>query len=236
MQTSLKKTFARAAREQAPPPPLQWANSNQSTKPSLLRMLSSHMVVRPMGNATDSGALSSEGAPAAALPAPRPAPATQRPAPETKTCPLCGERLPVGATYDLHFAAEAAELAADSDEEWAATISAPPPPPPADEPARPSRPKRRVPDDVQEVAHDGDDDDASAPRVYVLGGAPAVAVPRNPKKLRPLPPGMRRGPRAVATAYNYYADGGGLLDGEALGLDGAENVGVGWEGVGATTF
>ena len=73
------------------------------------------------------------------------------------------------------------------------------------------------------------------PKVYILGGTPTFAVPRNPKKLKPLPEEYRRQIKPVK-AYNYYADGGGDMDGDEVGLDGFTNVGVGWEGVGATTF
>ncbi|KAG2435545.1 hypothetical protein HYH02_011839 [Chlamydomonas schloesseri] len=39
----------------------------------------------------------------------------------------------------------------------------------------------------------------------------------------------------TSNRYNYYTDGGGLWDSEMVGIDGADDVGMRWEGVGCTT-
>ncbi|KAG2438595.1 hypothetical protein HXX76_005145 [Chlamydomonas incerta] len=39
----------------------------------------------------------------------------------------------------------------------------------------------------------------------------------------------------TSSRYNHWADGGGLWDSEMIGIDGAEDVGMRWEGVGCTT-
>ena len=85
--------------------------------------------------------------------------------------------------------------------------------------------------------------------VVILGGTPAAPVPRDPKQyLRnketyALKVGQNQTQKywralkdRIRSECNHYGDFGDLVDGEDLGLDENENVGIGWEGMGSTTF
>jgi hypothetical protein len=233
MQQNIKKTLAKANKEKSKIHKNEKTiNSKKRSKPSLLRMLSSNVVSETASN-TDK----SKTSPAVA---PLPAPSTtsvapealepqrlqgeqQQPAaaqPNTKPCPLCGESIHLDI-YDQHMQMEVLQLIAidEEDADWAdhcmkKSLEILDILPPSNLPPPPPRPD---------------------PKVYILGGTPSMAVPRDPKKLKPLAEEYKRQVKPVK-AYNYYADGGGNMDGDEIGLDGFTNVGVGWEGVGATTF
>lgn len=143
-----------------------------------------------------------------------------------RQCPLCGDTIP-SHLYDSHMESEMQALDAAGEDEWADCKGAESSRPPAQpyfetrQPLNPAIPKPKAREKEQ--------------KVYVLGGCPSVAVPKNPRKLKQLP--IARQPWAPkASAFNYYADGGGLMDGDELGLDGHAVAGMAWEGVGATTY
>lgn len=140
----------------------------------------------------------------------------------TKPCPLCGSSIKL-ELFDQHMQEELIALAAIDDDDDSGWEQLPLPLTSSLQNQHQQRPAPLLPSAPLD------------PKVFILGGTPAMAVPRNPKKLKPLPPEFRRQIKPVK-AYNYYADGGGNMDGDEIGLDGFENVGVGWEGVGATTF
>ncbi len=170
----------------------------------------------------------------------------------TKPCPLCGGLIHVDL-FDQHMQEEIILLAIDDDDDdltgWVEHILSPLEqqqeqqrpirtiPPQLPVPVPPQGPKVYILGGTPSMAVEKLPPTLppQQPKVYILGGTPSMAVPRNPKKLKPLPPEYKRQIKPVK-AYNYYADGGGNMDGDEIGLDGFENVGVGWEGVGATTF
>ena len=242
MQQNIKKSMAKANKERSQTIKAEKKkNSKKRSKSNLLRMLSSNIVTE--NKATNSKASPSGSSPLArscpstaevtfapeAVPQPLELQGQQRSPsnkPPTKACPLCGSSIQL-ELFDQHMQEELVALAAidddDDDSGWEQFSLPPRPLASSLHNQYQQRPAPLLP---------------LAPRdskVYILGGTPAMAVPRNPKKLKPLPPEYRRQIKPVK-AYNYYADGGGNMDGDEIGLDGFANVGVGWEGVGATTF
>lgn len=237
MQQSIRKSLAKAAKEKEAPKEDIAPKKSNAAKSSLIRMLASQIVPRSVGNATEKATEeTTTRSAAAAFPAEKQnlkntladAPQTEPPATTTnqqghpskitttKSCPLCGQNIPE-ANYSSHFQAELDGLAAsDDDTTWD--------PPPVQAANHQSLKRPLIPNNPPEQL-----------KVYVLGGAPSVAVPRDPKKLKPLPIAMKRSSKPVR-AYNYYADGAGFITGDEIGLDGHENVGIGWEGVGASTL
>lgn len=242
MQQNIKKTLAKAIKERGHiHKDEQKKNSkrNSKKKPSLLRMLSAHIVpsstenIVKASNTSREKNLPSVGAPSRPSPVVNPlvvAPKElqgQRPCPYstappstklTKPCPLCGDAIQLDL-FDQHMQDELTALGDDDDDDDDSSWNQPVAPLAINQIQKPV-PPRTAP---------------LEPKVYILGGTPTFAVPRNPKKLKPLPEEYRRQIKPVK-AYNYYADGGGDMDGDEVGIDGFTNVGVGWEGVGATTF
>jgi hypothetical protein len=131
---------------------------------------------------------------------------------ERRRCPLCGNLFVVpSGEYDDHFHAELVALADQDLETWDTD--------------------NRSNSDNLGASNALED----APRVYVLGGLPSHAVPKDPKKFRPSAIKLQQMKRSTSVpAVNHYADGGGLLDGEELGIDGHNTAGLKWEGMGAS--
>lgn len=246
MQQNIKKTMARANKEKGQRNKAEKKmSSKRKSKSNLLRMLSSNIVSENTemnnGKVNKEAALPSGLAPLArscptnvevasapeAVPQPlklqaqQLSPTNKPPIKSTtKPCPLCGSSIQL-ELFDQHMQEELIALAAiDDDDDDSGWGQLPLQPRLLASSLERQHHQRRAP---------------QGPKVYILGGTPSMAVPRNPKKLKPLPPEFRRQIKPVK-AYNYYADGGGNMDGDEIGLDGFENVGVGWEGVGATTF
>ena len=244
MQRSIKRSLAKAAKDKEGPKSTNEIKKSHTTRPSLIRLLSSQIIPRSTGNATETSGDWRINKRAALSEKPNlnstsdnshhplpPANSVQAHAetgypnslPATKKCPLCGENV-LEQHYDDHFQAELDGLAAGSDDDdniW-------------DPPQQPQPPKRaRAPH--SQTKHTANYKIDHCRPVYVIGGAPSVAVPKDPKKLKPLPKEMKRSFKP-ARAYNHYEDGSGVVDGDDFGLDGHANMGIGWEGVGATTF
>ena len=134
-----------------------------------------------------------------------------------RRCPLCGKIFAVASgEYDDHFHAELVAVAENDLDTWETN-------------------ERAAECDALEANIDCIDDDDDAPRVYILGGRPSTAVPKDPKKFRPsaFKLGKKKAPPTLPAA-NHYADGGGLLGGEELGIDGHNLAGLKWEGMGAS--
>lgn len=75
--------------------------------------------------------------------------------------------------------------------------------------------------------------------VLVLGGVPQVTAPTDRRRLlhvfdRHVVPLKRQ--RRKTQAFNHYSDGAGFWGGEVIGLDGAENAGIKWEGMGTSDY
>ena len=131
---------------------------------------------------------------------------------ERRRCPLCGNLFVVlSGEYDDHFHAEMVALADQDLETWDS-------------------------DNRSKSNHLGASNAfEDVPRVYILGGLPSHAVPKDPKKFRPSAIKLQQMKRSTSVpAVNHYADGGGLLDGEELGIDGHNTAGLKWEGMGSS--
>jgi len=126
----------------------------------------------------------------------------------TKLCPLCGTQIS-GSDYDAHLADEVEHLE-DSDNEWDVWLTAADAgrePPSMQGPSIVRNRLKRVASLEKEK------------KVYVLGGAPSVAVPKNPKRLKmvEIP---RRPWVPTAAVYNHYNDKAEFIDGELIGVEG----------------